>query len=191
MSLPPLYEIGGVSTCPLGMPMNQNRLAVPMWSYAMEKYPPQRIIELGTYNGGFTIALGLHAWNIGCQIDTYDRMEAPSVAFRPIAQALGIRFHQGDIWEQIPDIIELIRQPGVSYVLCDGGDKAREVQTLAPHLKVGDVIAAHDYMPPGKHDTGCGSEIYVKDVPARACDLEPFYQEHFDHAAWLAYRKIR
>lgn len=54
----PFYNTNGQSTYVLGMAMNQNRLAVPTWSYAMEVLPPMRIIELGTANGGFITALG-------------------------------------------------------------------------------------------------------------------------------------
>lgn len=179
----------GTSTCPLGMPMCQNRLAIPMWSYAMEKYPPKRIIEIGTYGGGFITALAVHAWNISCEVITYDRMVAPDERFAEISHFLGIRFRTTDIWEAASEIAELIAAPGVTYVLCDGGDKIREMNTFARYLKIGDVIAAHDYDPDGTR--GCGAEIDIDDVDAVGLGLVPFFRDELAAAAWLSYRRTR
>lgn len=88
----PLFNTDGSSTCPLGMPMNQNRLAIPVWSYAMEVLPPARIVELGSYNGGMTIALGLHAYHIGARVVSYERSKAPDQRYVKLAAFLGIEF---------------------------------------------------------------------------------------------------
>lgn len=190
----PPYEVSGAPACPLGLPMCQNRMAVPTWSYAMEVHPPARIIELGTYSGGFTVAIGVHAHQIGARVVTFDRAR-PDERLAEIARFLGIEFRTGDLWAVQRDIAQLIEEPGTSYVLCDGGDKRRELATFACHLKPGDVIAAHDYAV----DDGTGyqnawwgwGEIDLEDgrAAALACDLEPWMQDHFDTAAWLAYRK--
>jgi hypothetical protein len=187
----PLFNTDGSSTCPLGLPMNQNRLAVPMWSYAMEAYPPARIVELGSYGGGFTTAIGVHAWRIGAQVVSYDVMQAPDERFKALADFLGIRFVQGDVFADPgrSGIVELIRAPGVTYLLCDNGDKRREFEAFAPHLKPGDVIAAHDYC--AGEQWWPWSEIRREDVQdsVEQGGLHPFLQEHFDLAGWLAFRK--
>lgn len=190
----PPYEIGGKSAMPLGLPMCQNRLAVPTWSYAMEVHPPARIVELGTFGGGFTCGIGIHAAQIGARIVTHD-VARPDERLASLAAHLRIEFRTGDIWADQDRIAALIAEPGVSYVLCDGGDKRRELATFARCLKPGDVIAAHDYAV----DDGTGyqnewwgwGEVDLVDGErvALACDLEPFLQDHFDTAAWLAYRK--
>lgn len=171
----------------LGMPMNQNRLSVPTWSYAMEVYPPKRIIEFGSYNGGFTIALAVHAWNIGANVFSVDIMEAPSEEFRPLARFLGITFYKGDLFLFEDGLKDLIRCRGVTYLLCDGGDKPKEFQGFSKYLKHGDVIAAHDFHTPYWN---C-SEITLAEVAesVREHNLKPFMQEHFDCAGWLAFRK--
>jgi predicted O-methyltransferase YrrM len=177
---------------PLGFPMNQNRLAVPTWSFAMEIYPPSRVVEIGTYNGGFTIAIGLHAYQIGARVVTYDLAKAPDTRFAAIAKFLGIEFRTADVWTVESEIGQLIASPGVSYVLCDGGNKQRELSTFARYLKPGDVIAAHDYMVAGSQNLWWGwGEIRIEDgaAVASAHDLEPWMQEHFDTAAWLTYRR--
>jgi hypothetical protein len=185
----PSYNAVG-PTCPLGFPMQQNRLAVPTWSYAMECHPPARIVEIGTYNGGFTVALGVHAQQIGARVVTYDVASAPHERLAPIAKFLGIEFRTADVWTIEAEIGQLIAGSGVSFVLCDGGNKRREMFTFARYLKPGDVIAAHDYVSPGSAWWGW-SEIGAVDGAAAAAsnDLEPWLQEHFDTAGWLVYRK--
>jgi hypothetical protein len=192
--IPPYDLVDGPAARPLGLPMCQNRLAVPTWSYAMEVYPPATIVELGTYSGGFTCALAIHADQIGARVVTFDRM-LPDDRIRRLADLLGVEFRTRDIWEAQGEIAQLIGLPGATYVLCDGGDKRRELATFAASLKPGDVIAAHDYAA----DDGSGyqnawwgwGEIDLSDggAVAREHDLEPWLQEHFDTAGWLAYRR--
>lgn len=185
--IPPYNAVG--NTCPLGFPMQQNRLAVPTWSYAMECHPPARIIEIGSYNGGFTIAIGVHARQIGARVISYDVAQAPHESLAAMAEFLGIEFRTADVWTIEPEIAHLIALPGVTFVLCDGGNKKRELATFAKYLKPGDVIAAHDYVSPGSV-WWAWSEIGAEDGAAAAssCDLEPWLQEHFDTAGWLVFR---
>lgn len=193
----PLYGTNGESTKPLGMAMCQNRLAVPTWSYAMEVLPPARIIELGTYSGGLTIALGVHAYNLTpkAYVVSYERSKAPDERYAALGAFLGIRFRdQVDLWSCEREIAQLIQWPGTSYVLCDGGDKPRELATFAKYLKPGDVIAGHDYSAPNlpnENHPWPWSELRFDDVAFAVSEyrLEPWMQEHFDHAGWLAYRK--
>lgn len=194
----PLFNTNGVSTSPLGMPMNQNRLAVPTWSYAMEVLPPARIIELGTWNGGFTCALALHAHMIGAPVITHDVM-LPDERIAPIARALGVEFVTGDMWPRAPEIGHLIASPGVTFVLCDGGNKLRELDEFAPFCKTGDVIATHDYDAAHEVDPARPSldrwwpwsEItqQVAQPIADKHGLRPWLQDHFDMAGWLVFRK--
>lgn len=194
----PLYNLDGKSTCPLGLEMCQNRLAVPTWSYAMEVAPPTQIIELGTYSGGLTIALGVHAYLIGCKITSYERSRAPKQQYTALGQLLGVTFRdEVDLWTCEAEIAELIRRPGRVYVLCDGGDKQRELTTFAQYLKPDDVIAAHDYnhMAEFTQNLELMSWPFCEITPAQAApavaahDLEPWMQSYFDHAGWLVYRK--
>lgn len=193
----PYYSVVG-PTSPLGFPMSQNRLAVPIWSYALETKPPARIVELGTNNAGFTTALAVHAWNIGARLVTYD-LCAPDERIERLAKFLGVEFRTGDIWTFESEIAANIRLPGTTFVLCDGGDKARELATFAQYLKPGDVIAGHDYDACHEVDPTiplndrpwqwCELRKSQGDVIAQVNDLEPFMQEHLDLAGWLAYVK--
>ncbi len=191
----PPYDLGVPVACsPLGLPMCQNRWAVPTWSYAMEVRPPARVVEIGTYSGGFACAIGLHASRIGARVVTYD-VCLPDASLLGLAAHLGVEFRRGDVWELEGEIAALIAGPGVSFVLCDGGDKRRELDAFARYLKPGDVIAAHDYAA----DDGTGYENrwwgwgeiwrHHGEAIARERGIVPWMQDHFDTAAWLAYER--
>lgn len=45
------------------------------------------------------------------------------------------------------DVIDFIRQPGLTIVLCDGGNKIHEFNLLNNYIKPNDIIMAHDYAP--------------------------------------------
>ena len=179
--------------------MCQNRLAVPTWSYAMEVHPPAQIVEIGSYNGALATALGLHARAIGASMTTYD-VNPQSTSIVPIGRALGVTFRVGSCWDLEHEIAEIIHRPGVTYVLCDGGDKPRELATFASYCKPGDVIAAHDF--DAVHASGVEvpqlerpwpfSEILREQASAAVAGLavEPFLQDHFDLAGWIAFRLL-
>lgn len=194
----PLYQTDGNSTKSMGFAMSQNRLAVPTWSYAMEIAPPRTIIEIGHAGGGFTTAIALHARTISARFRSYDLCDVDE-RYEQIAKALGVVFRKGDVWAHEEEIAFSIQCPGTTFVLCDGGDKRRELATFAKYLKPGDVIAAHDYDAAHEIDPGIPSlerpwpwsEIRPGDVAevVERCGLEPWLQASFDLAGWLVYRK--
>lgn len=194
MTAIPPWDFGSPAAAPFGLPMCQNRRAIPAWSYAMEKYPPARIIEIGTYAGGFITALALHAWWIGATVISYD-IARPHERVVQLAAKLGVTFATADVWTRVEEIGRIIASPGRTFVLCDGGNKPRELATFATFLKPGDVIAAHDYVPidgpQGDAVHWPCSEIAISDVQPTVdkLGLVPFMQDHFDEAAWLAYRR--
>lgn len=193
----PLYATNGEpATAVLGLPMCQNRLAVPTWSYAMEVDRPARVVEIGSYSGGLAIALGVHCWMIGAHMVSYDR-NAQDARLMPLARALNVDFRVGDCWDLAGEIGALISAPGRTFVLCDGGDKPRELMVFGQFLKSGDVIAAHDY------DAYQGTDVPEIERPwpwqettledgnraAERHNLVPYMQKHFDFAGWLAFQK--
>lgn len=194
----PYYNLTGPGALSLGMPMSQNRMAVPTWSYAFELHPPARIIELGTAGGGFITALAVHAYNIGVRVVTYD-LAPPDERFKPLGDFLRIEYRTGDMWKMTDEIATNIRLPGTTYVLCDGGNKPHELEAFAPFLKHGDVIAAHDYDAVHELDPAVPhndrpwqwSEIRKSqgDRVADKNSLVPWLQTFFDHAGWLCYRR--
>lgn len=184
----PLYKSEGPAY-PMGFPMCQNRLAPAVWSYMMEVHRPKQLIELGGGNRGFTTAIGMPAIQFHCQIHSFDHCESGE-PWQDMANFFGIKFYVGDLFEKVDKISNLIRQPGTTFLLCDNGNKPKEFQLFAPYLKLGDVIAAHDYAVEGYWPWG---EITPKDVSESVSvnGLEPFEQDYFDTVGWLAYRKTK
>lgn len=182
----PLWEQEG-PTRSFGFEMNQNRLAVPVWSYAMEMYRPERIIELGSYNGGFTIALAFAGWTNDVALYSFDQMEAPSEQWRAMARFLNVKFYRADIFKSEDFIKGLVQMEGPSFLLCDGGDKAKEFEIFSKHLKPGDIIAAHDYHTPYWY---CG-EIKLEHCEKIAGQegLTRWNADLFEMAGWIAYAK--
>lgn len=100
----------------------------------------ERVVELGTQNGGFTIFLSERFKHVF----TFDNkaFRATLVAFKDHPN---ITFTERDIFSKPEMIAQLIKRPGRTLLLCDNGNKIREVDTFAPYLKQGDIIMAHDY----------------------------------------------
>jgi len=188
--------------------MGQSRLALPFWSYAMEILPPARIIELGTWSGAFITMLAVHASNLTprARVVTYDRHAGIQDPVKPLADLVGVEYRQvDDLFRHENEIGLLVQRPGTTYLLCDGGDKPRELATFARYLKPGDLIAAHDYdvagehpervnpafLPPGEATYWGWAETREADGARVAAehDLEPWHQDDFDIVAWLVYRK--
>jgi hypothetical protein len=101
-----------------------------------------RIIEIGTWKGGFTVFLYINAKS-DCELISYEI--DPSIP--EIPEEYGIDLRIGDCFEDSYDEIKnLIIEPNKKVLLlCDGGDKVKEVQTFCQYLKPEDVIMCHDY----------------------------------------------
>lgn len=163
---------------------------------------PSRIIEIGTANGGFTRFLNFAVQNLklNTQITSFDVVEKPQYdEIRQLGVDVVIKdmFHSYTIVE--PELIDLIQKPGLTLVLCDGGNKVKEVKLITPYLKNNDIIMAHDYGP---------NEEYIQNVllnriwnwfEIRDSDIEdistkhnlvPYSQEQFYSVVWLCRKKI-
>lgn len=169
--------------------MSQNRKAVPFWSEMIESYQPSRIIELGTGNGAFSCLLSMACANIGADFITYDRWHDTLLERR------WFKFHKFD-YRYCDDIFKLKDelQAGITcstgrcFVLCDNGNKVEEFKLIAPMLKKGDVIGAHDFVWNGHWDN---SEITLSDIAITVSRhaLRRLEEERSGEAAWLVYEK--
>lgn len=104
------------------------------------------IVELGTLHGGFSLYLAAQADNRGMLFRTYDVI-APQRAIPGFVRL--------DIFAKADAIGRYLSDYDPVIVLCDGGNKPRELRTFAPYLGPDSVIAVHDW----------GSEIFESDVP--------------------------
>lgn len=147
-------------------------------------FTPDIIIELGTARGGLTSYLATKC----SKVYTYDNtlsQERDNLLSKTTVIAKVADIFSEAIFDEIKT---LIQSSGPALLLCDNGDKIREVNLFSPVLKPGDVIMAHDYAHNGIFPAGWQwSEIAEKDVLDH--NLVPFLQDVMKDAAWLSKRK--
>jgi hypothetical protein len=92
------------------------------------------------------------------------------------------------------EVINFVQSPGVTIVLCDGGDKIREFNLISNFLKSGDYILAHDY---AENSDVFQNEVFMKlwnwhEISEHniieACDrnnLIDFKRDVFTKAVWV------
>lgn len=133
----------------LGKRMAQTELAIPLWEKIIKGVDFKRIIEIGTFHGGFSIYLLLLTYGQFKDFYTFDIINWRDYDHSPrIKNALKLdsHFEQKDVFKRIDYISWLIKQKGVTILFCDGGDKEKEFNTFSPFLKKGDIIAVHDWL---------------------------------------------
>ena len=135
----------------LGRTMSQTWGAISLWEKVLTRNDFSRIIEIGTMKGVLSHYFLLFCKQRGAEFHTFDIKDFG------MPEEVRWHFHQADVFEpwNITIIKDLIHKEGQTILFCDGGDKPKELETFAPFLKKGDLIATHDW----------GTEVYVRDVP--------------------------
>jgi hypothetical protein len=118
-----------------------------LWEGLLNSHPEVQggIVEVGTFNGGMSLFLSAQAEARGVPFDTYDIVE-------PERQIPG--FTRLDVFEQI-DHMRAVLEGEALFLLCDGGDKPRELREIAPLTEPGSIVVVHDWL----------TEVYPADVP--------------------------
>lgn len=115
----------------------------------ISRVKPKRILEIGTALGGFTEFLDIitKELELDVKILSYDISERPWYR-EMIEKGIDVRVENifSDDWTNVnQEVIDFIREDGITIVLCDGGYKIGEFNLLSDFLKVGDFILAHDF----------------------------------------------
>lgn len=164
---------------------------------------PTNIIEIGTFNGGFSIILSeifnteIHTFDIVQKARTKNLLSKRLELF----EKKRINFYLGNCFEdQKEKIISLIQKEGLTLLFCDGGNKKKEINEFAKYLKEGDIIFGHDY----SYDKAtfeyhmqrkrwnCCELVYKhvqEELEKNNCQL--YMRDLFDNAAWLCARKSK
>jgi predicted O-methyltransferase YrrM len=106
-----------------------------------------KICELGTGGGTLTMLLGLWGIKLGIPVLSVDINSELSKPVKSVFDALHITFLTGDIFGKLQqDINSFInKQNKPAYLICDDGDKIKEVNIFAPMLNPLSLISAHDW----------------------------------------------
>lgn len=164
---------------------------------------PSRILEIGTALGGFTSFLNYskNRLNIPCQILTYDIYRREWYDDM-INEGIDVRVENvfnNDYTEVKQEVIDFIKQDGVTLILCDGGSKIHEFKVLSDHMKINDFIMAHDYSENSETfkdkvflKIWNWHEISDKDIKESCMknNLISYNKDVFDNVAWVCKRKI-
>lgn len=181
-----------------GWPAQQNPYAFELFFNFIKKVRPSRIIEIGTSLGGFTKFLNSTCKKLGidCKVVTYDIYNKNEYTTL-IKEGIDVKIENifnSNYTSLKEDVINFIKDPGVTIVLCDGGDKIREFNLISNYLKVGDFILAHDY---AENKKIFENEVHMKlwnwheisesDIKS-ACDknnLHDYERENFKLGVWV------
>lgn len=163
--------------------------------FGHEKF--DRIIELGTGFGTLSAFLAFGQFLSGGDFFTFEQRPVKKRRRDRIVYLGGHVVDNTDIWAYVPDIKELIREKKRVLVLCDNGNKIKEVNTFAHALKKDDVIMAHDYWPNGKNRSlklkygPWSCEITLADIidTLRECGISPWFVRNFEPVHWFCGRK--
>lgn len=160
-------------------------------------YDPKNIIEIGTAYGGFTYLLTKYFKN--ADIYSYD----PNIRAGVEELAIMHNFHYINRGVALDDdisdeIINIINRRGKSIIFCDGGNKVNEFKQLAPHIKRGDLIMAHDYSKSisdfkmnveGKIWDWCEITAEPLRETFKSYNLVPYMEDDFLSVAWGCFIK--
>jgi cephalosporin hydroxylase len=173
----------------------------------LEEVRPARILEIGTAGGGFILAVRDILNEIGLSnvpVRTFDVIESP---YYEKLRTHNIEINIENIFDHAyvnlikPErIVPYIQEEGTTIVFCDGGHKIGEFNSIAPHIKTGDFILAHDYIDTWEnYQTNFKEKIwdwceveekYIVEVSLKE-GLEFYNKEEFDKIVWVCKKKVK
>lgn len=128
-----------------GVNLSCNYFVFDIMSRLVEENPQiQLICELGTHTGGMAIYLSIEALRKKIPFHTFEKDKQITRETNDLLEKLGATQHIYDVFEY-PDKVIAIIQEQPTFLICDGGDKMKEVEKFLGYLKVGSVISCHDY----------------------------------------------
>jgi hypothetical protein len=171
----------------------------------IKEVKPARILEIGTAGGGFILAIRDILNKLGLTNTEIISFEVIDQNFYSTLRESNINIIIENIFdnsymnlEHPEKIVPYIQQEGVTIVFCDGGYKIGEFNNIAPHIKTGDFILAHDYVDNienwennylNKIWNWCEiKDLDIEDV-SNKYNLIPHNKELFDKVAWVCKKK--
>lgn len=156
-----------------------------------------RVIEIGTFHGGLSLFMAFCCLVKNTKFYTFDiRMLGKTEVYTKIRQ-LGGTFEKLDVFSPrgMERMRPLIKSPGRVMVLCDGGDKPKEMRTFSSFLKPGDVILGHDYFDTKgnweRQQKWLSCELVKADIvdTCKKNNLVPWYEHVLPEIFWVGRMK--
>lgn len=191
--LSPLYQLIGSYNIKINdREMSQNLIAPAAWALAVMLHKPKMVIEIGTSKGGMSALLADCVAHVGGEFHTFDVHGDGDYNQYPLKG--NATFHCGDCfdWPMFNLICEKTEQPGLCFVLCDGGNKPKEWNAFRQFLKPGDIIGAHDWcdetMPKYSPDFWIMLETPTAKLNLEGMEL--WMDSWFHYSAWCVRQKL-
>lgn len=170
------HNFGGI--WPLGVSTSQSWFDVGAILNIIQTEPIEYVLEIGTQHGGLSVLLMARASYV--KTFDYDGIEINEQLLDPRVPRSHIRI--ADAWSE--DTVAwahsmITSTQGKALILCDGGDKPRDLRTYAPLIREGDIIAAHDFT----------IEIQIADFLELGPDYEEYYPPYMAPTHWYAVKR--
>lgn len=187
--------------------VSQHKNIILAFKEMFERHDFDTVIEIGTAHGGLTTILdelnkikhertGKKFYLRSFDIFTKDYFsEIVSTGFNFSIENLNFfTYSYQELNKENLSYLQKIMSEGKTLVLCDGGSKKNEFKLLAPLLKSGDIIMAHDYIDTlenfeskYKNKIWNWREIGIEDVQpvCKENNLVPYMSEIFTSVVWF------
>lgn len=183
--------------------IEQHYNVVVAFTKLIDEVKPDLIVEIGTYKGGLTKMLYdiiSESSTPNCKLISYDVLHPDELVNKISNENLNIDFRYKNLFKddysdllENSELIELITSHNKVIVLCDGGSKISEFNSVSKYLKPNDVIMAHDYSINNQiyqekihNKIWYWLEIQYHDIE-RSCNeynLESYMEDIFNNVAW-------
>jgi hypothetical protein len=191
--------------------ISQHQNIIEPFSNMISKIKPERVLEIGTSQGGLTLMIrdildqyGLYQTDL-TTYDVYDPVylkNSISTENKNITIKVETLFCQKYVFfknEETKNLLKnYIQEQGTTLILCDGGNKSAEFNLFAELIKKEDIIMAHDYAPNKEYfeqhmrdKIWNWHEIQDSDIQesCQKYQLTPYMQNEFLSVAWGCFIK--
>lgn len=184
-----------------GYTAQQHNDFVIVFKKFLTEIKPSRVLEIGTAGGGFILAIREILNEIGLSEVPIKSFEVINQTFYDELRSKNIEIIIDNIFDHSylnlvkpESIVPYIQSEGVTLVFCDGGHKIGEFNSIAPHIKKGDFIMAHDYVDTWEnYKTNYVDKIwnwceieekYISEISQKE-NLQFYNKEDFDKIVWV------
>ena len=184
-----------------GYTAQQHNDFVIVFKKFLTEIKPSRVLDIGTAGGGFILAIREILNEIGLSNIPIKSFEVINQTFYDELRSKNIEIIIDNIFDHSylnlvkpESIVPYIQSEGVTLVFCDGGHKIGEFNSIAPHIKKGDFIMAHDYVDTWEnYKTNYVDKIwnwceieekYISEISQKE-NLQFYNKEDFDKIVWV------
>ena len=189
-----------------GLKAQQRPEVFDLFLHFLHQIKPARILEIGTAGGGFSLFVRDALDSLGLSKTVYKSFDIEEQPQYSLLRENNIDVNIENIFDDDYQNIEkhsyiepFIQEEGTTLVLCDGGNKITEFNTIAPLLKSRDFIMAHDYVESyavfrekffSKIWNWCEiKESHIEQI-SKQCGLVPYGQNSFAPVVWVCKQKV-